>query len=167
MGGYVALAMAEQYPERLTGLCLMNSTYEADNPERKAIRQRAVEMATTNYDSLVHMSFANLFAPKSKITYKTDFEAALTIALQTTVQGYIAAQNGMPLRPNRWRVLKDLNVPRAIIAGKKDGLVDSDALRQQLQNSGIHYEEFSGGHMSHIENYMNLLTFLLHFIEKL
>ena len=35
MGGYVALAFAKLYPENIKGLCLLNSTYEADDLERK------------------------------------------------------------------------------------------------------------------------------------
>ena len=35
MGGYVALAYAEKHPEKVTGLCLMNSTAMDDSPEKK------------------------------------------------------------------------------------------------------------------------------------
>ena len=66
MGGYVALALAEKEPKLFTGLCLMNSTFEADGKERKILRTRAIKIAHTNYKNLIRMSFANLFAPKSK-----------------------------------------------------------------------------------------------------
>ena len=35
MGGYVALAYAENNPKNVLGLCLMNSTALADSPEKK------------------------------------------------------------------------------------------------------------------------------------
>ena len=46
MGGYVALAFAEAYPERLAGLAMVMSAAAADAPERKTARyQQAEEIA--------------------------------------------------------------------------------------------------------------------------
>ena len=40
MGGYVALAFAELYPEMVEGLALMNSTTLPDSEEKKKNRDR-------------------------------------------------------------------------------------------------------------------------------
>ncbi|WP_299521491.1 alpha/beta hydrolase [Winogradskyella sp.] len=166
MGGYVALALAEQQPQRVESLCLMNSTFEADDAERKVLRARAVEMAKTNYENLVRLSFANLFAPESRETFKLDFQDALDIALQTSVQGYIAAQKGMALRANRLEVFKSINGKTLIITGKKDALVNPIHIAEQIKNTSIIHEELSEGHMSHIENKSELSYLIKLFIEK-
>lgn len=166
MGGYVALALAEQQPQLFEGLCLMNSTFEADSEERKVLRTRANDMAKTNFENLVRMSFANLFAPESKINFKKAYDEALHTALQTLVQGYIAAQEGMKLRPNRLDIFKNLNGKKLIITGKKDTLINSENIKTQIKNTAIIYKELSEGHMSHIENKSELSYLLLHFIEK-
>lgn len=167
MGGYVALALAEKHPDLFKGLCLMNSTFEADNKERQRIRTRACKMAKTNYDSLVQLSFSNLFAPESKEHFKMAYENALQIALRTPVQGYIAAQEGMKIRPNRLEVFKSLNAKKLIIAGKKDGLIDSEQLIAQIKGTSIDFVQFSAGHMSHIENKSELTYNILRFVENL
>jgi len=166
MGGYVALALAEKEPQLFTDLCLMNSTFEADNDERKELRTRAIKMAHSNYEGLVRMSFSNLFTPKSKATFKDEFDTALKLALQTPVQGYIAAQEGMKLRPNRFRVFKNLREKKVIILGKKDTLINGEKIANQIKNTDIKYKEFSEGHMSYIENKSELSYFLKRFIEK-
>ncbi len=166
MGGYVALALAEKEPQIFKGLCLMNSTYEADDDQRKQLRTRANTMAKTKYKNLVRMSFANLFAPKSRTSFKQDYEDALSIAMQTPVQGYIAAQEGMKLRPDRFEVFKNLNSKKCIIIGKKDSLINGKKLSDQIKNTNIEFEELSEGHMSHIENKSELSYFILLFIEK-
>jgi len=166
MGGYVTLALAEKHPELFKGLCLMNSTFEADDEEKKQLRTRANAMAKTNFQNLVRMSFVNLFAPESKDTFKNDVEDALQIALQTPVQGYIAASEGMKLRPNRFEILKNLKTKRLIIIGNKDGLIDGNNLINQIEHTAIELVAFSEGHMSHIENKSELTYFLLHFIEN-
>ncbi|WP_179021310.1 alpha/beta fold hydrolase [Winogradskyella forsetii] len=166
MGGYVTLALAEKHPNLFKGLCLMNSTFEADDEEKKELRTRANAMAKTNFQNLVRMSFVNLFAPESKDRFKNEFEAALQMALQTPVQGYIAASEGMKLRSNRFDTLKNLKAKKLIIIGKKDGLVDGNKIIHQIKNTDIHYVEFSEGHMSHIENKSELTYNLVRFIEK-
>ena len=166
MGGYVALALAAQQPRLFDGLCLMNSTFEADSEERKVLRTRANDMAKTNFENLVRMSFANLFAPESKINFKKAYDKALNIALQTSVQGYIAAQEGMKLRPNRFEVFKTLNADKLIIIGKKDTLINREQLLSKIENRDINFAELSEGHMSYIENISELTYFLIRFIEK-
>ena len=166
MGGYVALALAEQQPQLFEGLCLMNSTFEADSEERKVLRTRANEMAKTNFENLVRMSFANLFAPESRISFKTEYEQALNIALNTSLQGYMAANEGMKLRLNRFEVFKSLKAHKLIILGEKDTLINKDLLIAKIVDTDIKYSELSEGHMSHIENLSELTYFLLQFIEK-
>ena len=166
MGGYVALALNEVRPDMVKGLCLMNSTYRDDSDERKALRARAIEMAKSNYENLVRMSFANLFAPASRITYKTAFESALKVALSTPVQGYIAAMEGMRIRPERQTSFLNVMGPKALVIGKKDTIVDGKLLKSSLEFTDVEVCELSEGHMSHIENMYDLTYFLLRFIQK-
>ena len=166
MGGYVALALAEQQPELVESLCLMNSTFEADDDDRKALRARANEMVKSNFENMVRMSFANLFAAESKVKFKSAYESALAIALETPVQGYIAANEGMRLRPNRLEVFKTVKGKQLLILGQKDILISVRNLKSQTKDTKIILEELSEGHMSHIENKSELSYFLKRFIEK-
>ena len=165
MGGYVALALANMDPERVNGLCLMNSTYESDSEERCEMRQRAIEMAKTNYKQVVQLSFSNLFAPESKITYKHAYDQAMRLALNTPLQGYIAAQNGMLLRKNHLHTFLNANGPKAVVLGKKDSLVHAKTITKRLSQTDVEICLLSGGHMSHIEDFYDLSYFLLRFIE--
>ncbi|HLA56688.1 MAG TPA: alpha/beta fold hydrolase, partial [Flavobacterium sp.] len=56
MGGYVALAYAELYPEFMKGLALVNSTSKADSAERKENRDRAIKAVKQNYTNFVRLS---------------------------------------------------------------------------------------------------------------
>ena len=105
LGGYVALAFAEKHPKRVKGLCLMNSTSNEDTADRKLRRTRANKMVHKNFSNLVRMSFTNLFSEESRIVFKDQMKNALSEAMQTPIQGYIAGQEGMKLRPNRNHVL--------------------------------------------------------------
>jgi pimeloyl-ACP methyl ester carboxylesterase len=50
MGGYVALAMAREAPERVRGLLLVGSRVGADTPERRAVRD--VQIRTLREDGI-------------------------------------------------------------------------------------------------------------------
>ena len=166
MGGYVALALAEKYPELIENLCLMNSTFEADNNERKVLRARAARMATDNYETLVRLSFTNLFPNSSRIKFKEAFEKALEVGLKTSKQGFIAGHKGMAIRPDRFEVFNAVKGKKAIIIGEKDWIVNKDFLMKKVKNTTIETAVFSEGHMSHIENKSELSYFLIRFSEK-
>jgi 3-oxoadipate enol-lactonase len=46
LGGYVALSMARQAPERVSGLLLAGSRASADPPERRAVREEMIRVVT-------------------------------------------------------------------------------------------------------------------------
>ena len=166
MGGYVALAYVEKYPDNIKGLCLMNSTSLADDDERKELRAKANKMVQTNFKSMVTISFTNLFGSESKTIFKNEIELALQEALKTPVQGYIACMEGMRIRPNRINVLKILQCPKLLIVGKKDPVLNFENSLQEAKNTKSEIVVFPDGHMSHIENKKTLTVALQQFVKS-
>ena len=152
MGGYVALALAEQHPKMMKGLCLMNSTSYADDEERKQLRARANKMVQNNFENMVRMSFINLFEEASRVLFKEEIELALTEALKTPVQGYIAGQEGMRIRPNRSHVLEKNTFPSLYIVASEDPVIDAVSIKNEAEKVGAKIFGLDRGHMSHIEN---------------
>ena len=166
LGGYVALAFAEKHPQKTKGLCLMNSTSNEDDAERKKLRTRANKMIKDNFVNMVRMSFTNLFDEKSKELFKTEMKAALKEALQTSIQGYIAGQEGMIIRPNRNFVLAKSAFKKLIIIGKKDPVLNFENSLVEASISGSEVVVFPNGHMSHIENKKELNIALTGFVKN-
>lgn len=166
MGGYVALAYAEKYPEKIKGFCLMNSTSLPDDEDRKFLRARANKMVQNNFQNMVRMSFTNLFGEKSRLTYKPEMESALQEALQTPIQGYIAGQEGMRIRPNRIAVLKENSFNKLIIIGKKDPVLVYEQSVEEAKEVNAKTVVFEDGHMSHIENKEELIIALKEFVKS-
>ena len=165
LGGYIALAFAEKHPQKVKGLCLMNATSNEDTAERKALRLRANKMITSNFRNMVRMSFANLFGPKSKTIFKKEIELAVFEALQTPMQGYIAAQEGMQLRANRNHVLTDNSFKKLLIIGKKDPVLDFETSLNEAKKTNSAIVVFENGHMPHIENKLALNDALKEFMK--
>ncbi len=166
MGGYVALAFAEKNSHKVKGLCLMNSTSLPDDNERKKLRTRANKMAQTNFKSMVRMSFTNLFSEKSRKIFKNEMQLALEEALKTPIQGYIACQEGMRIRPNRIAVLKNNDFKKLFIIGKKDPVLKNQELLEESKETKSKAIVFEEGHMSYIENINELIEALNQFVKK-
>ncbi len=166
MGGYVALAFAEKNLQKVKGLCLMNSTSLADDNERKTLRARANKLVQKHFKNMVQMSFTNLFSEESRNTYKHELKIALQEALQTPLQGYIACQEGMKIRPNREPVLQELPCKKLLIIGKKDPVLDFETSIKEAKYNHLETVIFNDGHMSHIENKVELIDALKQFVKS-
>ncbi len=166
MGGYVALAFAELFPEKINALCLMNSSASSDSLERQLNRERAIIAVKLNHITFISMSISNLFAPENRESFTNEISQVKKEALKMSLQGIIAALEGMKIRKDRTEFLRNSKVRKLIIVGLKDPVLNYNDLIVQTLESGIEIVEFPDGHMSHIENRKELSYKLSRFIEK-
>jgi pimeloyl-ACP methyl ester carboxylesterase len=166
MGGYVALAIAELYPELMKGLVLLNSTSRADSEERIANRTRAIKAVKQNYVAAVRMSIANLFSEENRTKLSEQIEWVREEALQTSLQGIIAAQEGMKLRKEREVILHFATYPILLILGKKDPVLNYEENLEQIEGTNIKLISFNDGHMSHLENQAELEKVIVGFLKS-
>lgn len=167
MGGYVALAFAELYPEMMKGLVLLNSTSRADSDERKINRDRAILAVKKNRKAAIGMSIANLFSEENRNKLIHEIEWARKEAYTTSLQGIVAAQEGMKIRKNREVILHFATYPMLLILGKKDPVLNYEENASQIENTKVELVTFNDGHMSHIENREELCEVLVGFLKKI
>jgi pimeloyl-ACP methyl ester carboxylesterase len=166
MGGYVVLAFAENYPEAVSGLCLMNSTPSDDSLEKKENRDRAILAVKQNHKTFIRIAITNLFSPKNRTLLTDKIKSIIQEAQKTPLQGIVAALEGMKIRKNRTDLLQKLQCKKMIIVGKNDPVLDYKSIKNQLKHIDIKWVEFPDGHMSYIENKDEFLHEIMHFIEK-
>ena len=166
MGGYVALAFAELYPDMMKGLVLLNSTSKADSDERKLNRDRAILAIKKSYTTAIRMAIANLFSEENRDRLVDEIEVVKEEALKTPLQGIVAAQEGMKVRNDREVLLHLTPYPKVLILGKKDPVLNYEENKDQVENSEVELVTFNDGHMSHIENRDELTAVLLNFLKK-
>jgi pimeloyl-ACP methyl ester carboxylesterase len=166
MGGYVSLALSEKNPEMIRGLCLLNSTATSDDTSRKRLREKANKLAQANLSNITRMSFINLSSEKSKEIFNSEIELALIAALQTSLQGYSACQEGMRIRPSRLNVLKNNHFKKIFILGEKDPVLPVKNGINEAKETESEVVILFGGHMSHIENTDALIAALKKFINQ-
>jgi len=166
MGGYVALAFAELYPDHVKGIALINSTSVADSDERKANRDRAIKAVKGDYTSFVRLAIANLFSEDNREKLAAEIENVKSKALKTPLQGIVAALEGMKIRNDREVLLHFAPYPIVLVLGKKDPVLNYEESLDQIANTRVQLVSFPDGHMSPIENRDELLALLLIFLKK-
>lgn len=165
MGGYVALAFAELYPDSVRSLALIASTSRADSPERQLNRDRAMELVKKHSTVFVTMSINNLFGEEAQKEFTPEIEFIKNEALKTSKQGMIAALEGMKTRPDREVIFHFAPYPILLILGKNDTVIPYEEALEQVENSPVQLVTTSGGHMIHIENEPQLLEALSKFFK--
>lgn len=166
MGGYVALAFAELYPEKMKGLVLLNSTSKEDSPERKKNRDRAIKAVKKDYETFIRLSIANLFSEENREILIKEIEAVKIQALKTPLQGIVASLEGMKIRKDREFLLHTTTFPKLLIVGKKDPVLNYEENLEQIKNTEVELVTFQDGHMSSIENQAELILILEHFFKN-
>jgi pimeloyl-ACP methyl ester carboxylesterase len=166
MGGYVALAFAELYPENVKGLVLLNSTARADSAERKLNRARAVKAVKQSYTGFVSLAIANLFSENNRERLVEEIENTKKEALKTPLQAIVASLEGMKTRADRQVLLHIGPYPKMLILGEKDPIVPYTEAKDQIEDTEVELVSFPDGHMSHIENQEELTEVLLQFFKK-
>jgi pimeloyl-ACP methyl ester carboxylesterase len=154
MGGYIALAFAEQHPELLAGIGLVHSTAFADSEEKKATRKKGVAFIQENGAfAFLKATIPNLYGSLTKEQAPEKIEEHIQRAKGFTPESLIAYYTAMLNRPDRTAVLKDATVPVLFLLGREDAAVPlAEGLRQSHlpKLSYIHIHQ-SSGHMGMIE----------------
>jgi pimeloyl-ACP methyl ester carboxylesterase len=121
MGGYVVLAFAENYSDRLKGLGLFHSSCFADDDAKKENRKKVAEFVLqSGSKTFAHQLFPTLFAPEFAIENAALINSLEEIAATYPPESIANASLAMGNRPDRSNVLKETPLPVLIIFGKKD-----------------------------------------------
>lgn len=165
MGGYVALAFAELYPDVVKGLVLLNSTSRADSEERKTNRDRAIKAVKQSFQNFISLSISNLFSEDNRERLSESIENVKKEALKTPLQGIVASLEGMKIRIDREVLLHLTPYPKLLVLGKKDPVLNYEETKEQIEDTQVQLLSFPDGHMSHIENQKALQRELIQFFK--
>ena len=149
MGGYVALAFARLYPERITGLGLVSSQVLADAADRKEGRYKsAAEVADKGTGSVV-AAMAPKFTSDARLQ-----ELARESMEQQQPAAYIGALKAMAERVDSTPLLASPKFPLVVVHGDTDQLIPIERAREvKSAVPHSHLVEISGaGHVPMMES---------------
>lgn len=154
MGGYVALAVAEKYADRLDGVVLLSSTPNPDTDEKRENRRREIALVKSGKKDMLarvapEAGFSVVNRPRMK-----DYIADLTEQVHLTEEeGIVALLNGMIERKDQNEMLQKSPVRQLFILGKQDGYIPmevAEAMVAHHPQAEVAWLEESG-HMGFLE----------------
>ena len=154
MGGYVSLAFAEKYPERLQAFGFFHSTAYADSEEKRTARRKSIEFIRQHGSApFIRQSTPNLFAAATREQRPSLVEDTIRRYSGFSPESLVYYYEAMIRRPDRVHVLRQFAGPVLFILGAADTVVPYEQALKQCQEpmiSVIHTLEHSG-HMGMLE----------------
>jgi len=155
MGGYIALAFAERFPERLAGLILADTRAGADpEPARQARALNADRVLRAGVGFIAEDMLPKLFHPRRRDGKHAVADEVRSIMLGQRPEGVAAALRAMGERPSRETVLENLECPVLIIVGEGDQVTPPEEARAMaaLNPRSRLLVIPDAGHLSNLEN---------------
>jgi pimeloyl-ACP methyl ester carboxylesterase len=125
MGGYVALAFAAAYPQRVRGLALVASQTAADAPERKAGRYAQAQQIAENGIGEAVAGMTIKLSPDARVQ-----KFVHELMRKQKPAGFIGSLKAMAERADTLSVLEEASFPVLIVHGGADGLIP---LQKEIQ----------------------------------
>lgn len=168
LGGYVALSMAKQFPDKIYKIALAHSTALADSSEKKLNRNRVIEFIETHgVHHFLGQFVPSLFSPQNVDSHKEAIESVVEMGKGLTSEIIIAYTKAMRDRLDNMQVLADKNVDTLFIYGSEDGIFSDEDINKHVEvldrNHSIKLEKC--GHMGMYESPTELLKALIQFIN--
>ena len=132
MGGYITLAFAEKYPDRLTAFGLFHSTAYPDSEEKKAIRRKSIDFIRKNgADLFIRQSTPGLFGQYTQQHRPELIDAMIDRYIGFSPDSLIGYYQAMITRPDRTAVLREFYGPVLFIIGEEDTIVPLQSALEQ------------------------------------
>ena len=145
LGGYVSLALAENMPGFIKGLCLFHSTALPDSEEKKQQRNKTIKYLEENgVEAFIKPFVPPLFAPANRKRCDGDINKLIKTGLSTSIESIKNTTAAMRDRPDRTHVLSEAEYPVLFIIGKKDTTVKLEDILTQCHLPSESYVQFLG-----------------------
>jgi pimeloyl-ACP methyl ester carboxylesterase len=141
MGGYVAMAFLERWPDMVNGLILCNTRSTADTEEAKAGREMTAQDAMAKGMAVIARGMLPKVLGATSRRERPELAARMEqLMARQDPRGVAAAARGMALRPDRTDVLRSFTLPALVITGAEDELMPlptSRSMAEALPHGGL------------------------------
>lgn len=122
MGGYTAMEVMRQVPERVTRLALFDTSPHADTPDRVDIRKRLMaRVEAGEFTDVIEGHFTGFVHP-SRLSDDGLMGKIRSSAMNVGPKAYIRQQAAIIARPDSTETLKAVVCPTLVLCGAEDAL---------------------------------------------
>jgi pimeloyl-ACP methyl ester carboxylesterase len=130
MGGYIAFELLRRHKSRVRALVLVNSRAEADTEDGRRKRNEMIaKVQREGAGALAEALVPQLLAPWSVTALPHVVDHLASMIAGNASAGVIGALEAMRDRPDSTPMLKQIDVPTLVIAGREDRLIPTSTSR--------------------------------------
>jgi len=152
MGGYVALEVMRQAPERVAKLALLNTHARPDTAEATENRQRLMALADRDFQAVIAALLPKLMTP-AHVSDPALAGIVTTMALAVGREAFKRQENAIIARIDSRAHLAKIRCPTLVVAARDDQLMPVEILREMAEGiSGARLAIVEdSGHMASME----------------
>ena len=120
LGGYVAMEVMRQAPERVAKLALIGTNARADTPEQAENRRRAVETAKEKGIEPILDAMIPKLLPPDRLADSELVGTVRAMGRRVGVDGYLRQQAAIMGRPDSRSSLAAVRCPTLVVCGRND-----------------------------------------------
>lgn len=153
MGGYIAMEVMRQAPERVERLALLDTSARPDTPEASQDRKRLIALAEAGRFEEIHAAlWPRLVHPdrRSDRALQDDVQGMMR---ETGVDAYVRQQRAIMARRDSRPTLPGIEIPTLVLVGEGDAITPPEIAREMAEM--IEWASLvvipKAGHMSTLE----------------
>ncbi|HEV2559045.1 MAG TPA: alpha/beta fold hydrolase [Microvirga sp.] len=130
MGGYVALEVLRQAPDRVSRLALLDTSARPDTPEARGDREALIAKAASGRFDEVKSALLPRFIQSSRLDDRSLVDRILAMMDETGPDAFIRQQRAIMGRTDARDRLPGIEIPTLILVGADDRLTPPDLSRE-------------------------------------
>ncbi len=131
MGGYVAAAFCEKYPQMVEGVVMFHSTPNADSEQKRLKREQEIKlMKAGKKEAIANVAPAARFAKENRHRLAPFIDECREIVLICEDEGIVALLKGMGERKDQNEMFRNLSARQLFIFGEDDEYIPVEIARE-------------------------------------
>lgn len=133
MGGYVAMEVMRQAPERVDRLALLDTTARPDTAEARQDRERLIGLADAGrLDEVFSKLWPRLVHPDRQSEHDLR-EVVAGMLRETGAEAFIRQQRAIMARPDSRPLLPGIEIPTLVLVGEADAITPPEIAREMAE----------------------------------
>jgi len=133
MGGYIALEVMRQAPERVARLALLDTSARPDTVEASQDRERLIALAQAGRFEDIHSKLWPRLVHPDRQDDRRLQDVVLGMMRETGAETYIRQQRAIMARPDSRPTLPGIEVPTLVLVGEGDAITPPEIAREMAE----------------------------------
>ena len=139
MGGYIALEIANQFPDITMGVVMLHSTVLSDTPEKQGQRDKtALFIQEHGSETFIRSFVGNLFSPSFVASNREIINGLAARYQSLDARGLVASTLAMKVRTDFQVFIQGTSIPFLFILGDEDPLISVESILEILKGKDQH-----------------------------